>query len=378
MKVFIGLLLGITSFSSYAIDLTKSLSPASYTHKDDLPESTTSVADILKQKVHAPTQVKESNIDELCLFGCNLNRNLSTFDAGQALVDLNTILRKNYGLQKDASCKLYRKVNGTSPMALRMTVPNVYGNDADGIDFYSDKILNDSNTWRVDSRRISINLSNPNDPNLITTSDLGDDIKADLATMMALKTNLDPDFRNQYISTFQKRHKFLEKSCGTDFMTAYDQFLDHYAKNKQIPKSSAEILAENKKRREDQRALDEAKSKNQEILMQQKFEDKQKEEQALRDRQTQCEASHPYRLYRASDNIYQSLIVIKEKEASMQKLQRIEKTGGVINPNLRYSLATIIENSKDQITYNFQIYKSLGGTASTPSGVKRITNPCPK
>ena len=114
------------------------------------------------------------------------------------------------------------------------------------------------------------------------------------------------------------------------------------------------------------------------LIENKKLQDKQKKEQALRDQQTQCEASRPYSLYRASENIYHSLSLIIEKEEAMQKLQRIEKTSGVINLNLRYSLAAIIENSKDQINYNFPIYKSLGGTASTPSGVKRITNPCPK
>lgn len=340
--------------------------------------STTKVADILNQKVNINVEKEIPNIDELCLFGCKLDASSTMSNSTQSFLDLNTVLKAKYGLQKDATCKLYRKVNAGSSFALMSQVPNIYGYSEDGTDFYSDKILNSSNTWKIDYRKVNLNLSDPNDPNFLTVSDLAQDIKSNMTTVVTLNNNPSPETKDFYISAFQKRHKFIEKSCGSDFATAFSKFLDNYAINKKIPLTYAQITAQRRLNIEEKKIQRQKEYDAKLALIQQNQIEQQQTAQRKQEDQKHCESTTNYQMYLVSEMLYNNMSLLKETEQKLQKIDRVEKTGEVVNLSLRYNIATLIEHTKDNIQNNFSKYKRLGGKESTPSTVNRLSNPCPK
>ena len=332
------------------------------------------VESIMNTKTVQPITQKQE-IDEQCIFDCNLNRMPSSFETREALLKLNTILQEKYGLKGNVSCQLYRKVKPNSPYEMRTQMPLPYGNDS--VDFYSDEVLNDSDTWRPDARKSKVNLANANDPLYLSLGDLGKDIYADMVSMAALNGDLSSSLKNGYVSTFKKRHKFIEKSCGKEFITAYDKFLNNQNSDRE---RLAEEKEENRQRTinealERQQAEEQARQEKNEAERK-KWSDELAQEAQNRKELDKCMQTRAFKMADAASYTNLYLKVFNKANQDLREEDEISKISGVENLKAKYLYGQTIQNSKNSINYYFNKYKEHGGTASSPEKIGNVINPC--
>jgi ribosomal protein S8E len=332
------------------------------------------MSELLNTNIQMQSQERGIKIvDELCVFNCKL-KEPKLIEITTGLDNLYFLLRAKYGLNTEVQCKLYRKVKGNSPIELRGQRLFPQGNS----NFYSEEILNDSNTWKFFNGPVTYTLGSNTLGLSSNISDLGNDIYADLISMVAINSpNISQNDKNQYILTLQQRHKFITKSCGQAFITAYDRYLDNFAERIQneliiedqiaTDKKEKERLAKQLKEEERKRRADQLDS----VTVQSAQEEKQKKM-----RLEQCEVSNAYNLYLHSNYIVNAKISIKLATQALEHENRIAAIGSSTNLTKRHQQATIIENAQSTLNNSFPLYKEFGGNAKNVSSVTRLKNPC--
>jgi len=355
---------------------------ASYSNADSY-----SVNDILNTKIENEQDLDQSNNDAssiFCIYSSQQNpcyksgsskglfsdwqkKQLSVARNRQALYlgtnKLYALLAQNYGLTSKVSCRIYR-ANSHSDIEFtnfRRSHPYL---------LYSSMPLNER-------------LGEENAQVMLMESSLHRDIYNDLLSISMLN---EPDIKDEQkvslITAFQQRHRFIGKSCGEKFMTAYNQYLDDYGKytseilrNEQIQKNEEKRLKANERELAIKRKDEEERSYKQSLLLvAQQNEQKYKAEEEAR---AICYKSKKYLIYKASNEIVYAVDSVNAGQKLLQKDDANIKIGGVSNMAQRYRASSMINTGNQALKKSFAEYKQLGGTALTPYQVKKITNsPC--
>ena len=336
------------------------------------------ISDILNTEIKVEQQITEPKlVNELCIFNCKFNfiRGPSLTEVNKGLDDLYFLLHAKYGLNNEVTCNLYHKVKSNSPWEMQTQLPLPQGNG--NVNFYSEDILKDRDTWRFFDGATTYKLGSNGLGRNTNMLDLGNDIYSDLIAIAQLNNpKLNQYDKNNYIKTFQERHKFIEKSCGEKFMTAYDKYL-----NKVSELREEQYKEEEQKK---QAVIDRKEAKKQQIEQhyQERMQQEKMQQEAIRNTSVkakvklQCEQSNPYKLYSHSNYIVNAYSSIKFATKNLEREERISAISGVTNLALRHQQATIIDVAKTTINNNYAEYKKLGGKATNPTAVTRLSNPC--
>ena len=323
------------------------------------------------------TTTEPELVNELCVFSCKLQRigGPTLTEINKGLDDLYFLLRAKYGLNSEVTCKLYHKVKANSPTEMRIQPPLPQGNG--NVNFYSENILKDRDTWSFFSAETTYKLGSNGLGMNTNMVDLGDDIYFDLIAVALLNhPELNEEGKNNYIKTFQQRHKFIEKSCGEKFMIAYDKYLD------KVSELREEQYKEEEKKKQAVVARKEAKKQQIQQNTQERMQRERMHQEASRDAsakskaKVQCEQSNPYKLYSHSNYIVNAYSSIKFATKNLEREDRVSAIGGATNLANRHQQATIIDRAKTTINNSYAEYKKLGGKATGSTAVTRLSNPC--
>lgn len=333
------------------------------------------INDIMNTEIKVEQQTDEPElVNELCIFNCKL-REPSLTEINKGLDDLYFLLRAKYGLNIEATCKLYHKVKGNSPWEMRIQPPLPQGNG--NINFYSENILKDRDTWNFFSGATTYKLGSNRLEMNTNMLDLGKDIYFDLIAVALLNNpELNQDAKNNYIQTFQQRHKFIEKSCGEKFMAAYDKYLD------KVSELRDEQYKEEEQKKQAAITRKEAKKQQIEQKNQERIQGERMQQELLRNTaakakaKVQCEQSSSYKLYLHSNYIVNAYSSIKFSTKNLEREDRVSAIGGATNLAERHKQATIIDGAKTTVNNSYAEYKKLGGKATSPTAVTRLSNPC--
>lgn len=91
---------------------------------------------------------------------------------------------------------------------------------------------------------------------------------------------------------------------------------------------------------------------------------------------SKCKTTKSYKFYTASWNVVDGLGSMKISQRQLDRENAIEKNTGVVNLTNKYKYGNLLEFARERVQTNFEVYKSLGGTASTPEGVTLVKDPC--
>lgn len=89
-----------------------------------------------------------------------------------------------------------------------------------------------------------------------------------------------------------------------------------------------------------------------------------------------CKSTNAYKFYTASWNVVDGRGSMKISQRQLDRENAIANNTGVVNLSNKYKYGNLLEFAKERVQTNFEIYKSLGGSASTPEEVTLIKNPC--
>ena len=89
-----------------------------------------------------------------------------------------------------------------------------------------------------------------------------------------------------------------------------------------------------------------------------------------------CKTTKAYKFYTASWNVVDGLGSMKISQRQLDRENAIANNTGVVNLTNKYKYGNLLEFARERVQTNFEMYKSLGGSASTPEGVTLIKNPC--
>ncbi|OTG93599.1 hypothetical protein B9T24_14105 [Acinetobacter sp. ANC 4654] len=276
---------------------------------------------------------------------------------------LYTVLAQNYELKSTVSCRIYRAKSHSDTEFSNFKRSHPYL-------LYSSMPLNER-------------LGEENAQVMLMESSLHKDIYSDLLSVFMLN---EPEIKNEkkanIILSFQQRHRFIEKSCGEKFMTAYNKYLDDYGKytaeilqNEQIQKNEEKRLKANERELAIKQKDEEEHSYQQSLLLatQQKEQKYKAEEEA----KAMCYRSKKYLMYKASNEIVYAVDSVNAGQKLLQQDDANIKVGSVSNMTQRYRASSMINAGNQALKKSFAEYKQLGGTVSSPYQVKKIANsPC--
>lgn len=344
-----------------------------------------SVSDILNTEIknkQKDEQSAGSELNKFCIYSSKYNPCYEQSDSkngflkwqeGQRIVErdrqvlylgtnrLYAILKKDYGLESKVKCRIYN----TNPILDDLRAK------------YGISPINDSSLPSIQV------LGEENQAVMLMDSSLNKDIFNEIMSVSMLNSpSLTEEKKKYYIYQFQQKHIDIEKSCGEKFMTAYNKYLDDYGKytaeiqNKELAQQRQKDIDEEQAHLELKKQQENENKLRQEYYAQQRKKNEQREADK-REVQSKCLGSKDYLMYEASNNIVNSINLVDQGNRSLKKDDANVKVGGVSDLNLRYAASSLITEGQERIKQSFATYKKLGGTASTPSQVKRIENsPC--
>jgi len=352
--------------------------------------STLSLGDVVKDilNTEVPQQNKEIQIiNKFDIYQCGHDKN-GSFDFRKWMTCLNTkssvpsrfnypdrtndlylILVKDYGLNTRVQCKIYSSDFGLSVDEKTKNLSNgmpIKHTDTSFKKFSIYPIYNVPKNFTLGSQ-VTANIK-------ALPFSLWEDIDSDIKDVALLQhPDITDSQKSEIIRRFQNRHRFIEKSCGSEFSTAFNKYLNDYAK------FSVEQF------NNEQARLDEINQANQRKQQDKIIAQQENERQAIvnsernkinQDRISQCKKGTPYKIYDLSNEIVNSYTWISRAEQNIKNDDARAKISGVSNLELRYKSATSIQTHQKRINELFKQYKSTGGSASEASLVKRINNPC--
>ncbi|MEB3754865.1 hypothetical protein [Acinetobacter sp. MD2(2019)] len=278
--------------------------------------------------------------------------------------DLYSILVSKYKLKKGTKCKVYSVKNGH--------------NDDDFSKFEKNhRLYNGRNMPEYQ-------FLGENDEILrAAPSSLDKDLYNDVRDVALLRSQeITSQQQEKITSRFQKRHRFIEKSCGKEFVTAFNAYLNDYANfaTEQYVKEAE------KKKSKSQKVTTEKQNKNLAIQLRPINKEQDEIESLINTKKLQmqlneesigiCKASTNYQIYQASNKILISYRNIEHANQALKNEQDRKKNSGLVNPDVQDMATKIIQHSKQDIDDSFSKYRKAGGLATSAKLVKTAVNPC--
>ncbi|MEB3766564.1 hypothetical protein [Acinetobacter sp. MD2] len=278
--------------------------------------------------------------------------------------DLYQVLVENYKLKKDLKCRIYAIKDNYSDQDYRKFEQN-HG-------FYE---RYDMPEYQQLGGKNTLLRSNPS----ALDQDLYNDVRA---VAFLSRPDMDEPQRNAIMQRFKKRHQFIQKSCGTEFIGAFNRYLNDYAdfSKEQYIKEAVQKVRNNgvSGSIKTQNLVINARNKtvNKNDSIETLIHSKTLQEQIRQESVGLCKATTDYQIYITSNKIVSSYKSIERANSALKNDQDRKRITGLTNVDVHDMANAMIQRSKQDIRENFTKYKDFGGLATSAAAVKEIHNPC--